>query len=542
MFVLENGDKLQGDASAATVVDYHISGITGGTTLKNLADGQLPATIGDLYTSASTDAATTITLVNTDSVARTVNLYHTPSGGTARRVIPKDLSLSAGYSVVIDGGDIRVIGTDGSLQTGTALGASEVKTLYESNSDTNAFTDADHSKLDGVEALADVTDATNVNAAGATMNTDADVSGNTWVVDEDDLTSDSATKVPTQQSVKAYVDTLTASAGSLTEDVTQTSHGLSVGNWIKSSGTANEYAKAQADSVANAEVIGVVTEVADANNFTYTHGGAVDVAGAVPVQTAGTVLFLDPDTAGAATATDPTTTGDVSKPIAVVLESNAKMLLFALRGMEVTDTVNPIAETIIDAKGDLILGSASDAAARLAIGTNDQVLTADSTQSTGVKWADASGGGGILVVPMLYGFTSGSGSNYAPIGYGSATEAGAGLWMLGTGYFIVGNTVLPSGFTSVDAAYIWITSSNTSEGEIRITVNFASAGEDFEAGGSVNTTTTSSWYTQGATYDLEKLDISSLMTGAAAGDTVQIMVERTGSEVVVVISAFIEYS
>ena len=106
MFVLENGDKLQGDASAATVVDYHISGITGGTTLKNLADGQLAATIGDLYTSASTDAATTITLVNTDSVARTVNLYHTPSGGTARRVIPKDLSLSAGYSVVIDGGDI----------------------------------------------------------------------------------------------------------------------------------------------------------------------------------------------------------------------------------------------------------------------------------------------------------------------------------------------------------------------------------------------------------------------------------------------------
>jgi hypothetical protein len=61
-------------------------------------------------------------------------------------------------------------------------------------------------KLDGIEALADVTDATNVDAAGATMNTDADVSGNTWVVDEDDLASDSATKVPTQQSVKAYTD------------------------------------------------------------------------------------------------------------------------------------------------------------------------------------------------------------------------------------------------------------------------------------------------------------------------------------------------
>lgn len=48
--------------------------------------------------------------------------------------------------------------------------------------------------------------ATNVDAAGATMNTDTDVSANSWVVDEDDMSSDLATKVPTQQSVKAFVE------------------------------------------------------------------------------------------------------------------------------------------------------------------------------------------------------------------------------------------------------------------------------------------------------------------------------------------------
>ena len=68
------------------------------------------------------------------------------------------------------------------------------------------MTAAAMTKLDGIEAAADVTDATNVNAAGATMNTDADVSANTWVLDEDDMSSDSATKLATQQSVKAYVD------------------------------------------------------------------------------------------------------------------------------------------------------------------------------------------------------------------------------------------------------------------------------------------------------------------------------------------------
>ncbi len=83
---------------------------------------------------------------------------------------------------------------------------SAIKTAYEAESDTNAFTDADHTKLDGIETAADVTDATNVNAAGATMNTDADLSSNSYFVDEDDMLSNSAVKVPSQQSVKAYAD------------------------------------------------------------------------------------------------------------------------------------------------------------------------------------------------------------------------------------------------------------------------------------------------------------------------------------------------
>lgn len=52
----------------------------------------------------------------------------------------------------------------------------EIKAAYESEADTNAFTDADHSKLDAIEASADVTDATNVAAAGAIM--DGDFSSN----------------------------------------------------------------------------------------------------------------------------------------------------------------------------------------------------------------------------------------------------------------------------------------------------------------------------------------------------------------------------
>ena len=52
-----------------------------------------------------------------------------------------------------------------------------------------------------------------------------------------------------------------------------------------------------------------------------------------------------------------------------------------------SDDANAIQNAIVDAKGDLIAASAADTPARLAVGTNGQYLQADSTASTGLKWA-----------------------------------------------------------------------------------------------------------------------------------------------------------
>jgi hypothetical protein len=50
--------------------------------------------------------------------------------------------------------------------------------------------------------------------------------------------------------------------------------------------------------------------------------------------------------------------------------------------------INP---TLVDAKGDIIAATAADTVARLAVGANDTVLTADSTTATGLKWASVGG-------------------------------------------------------------------------------------------------------------------------------------------------------
>jgi len=164
----------------------------------------------------------------------------------------------------------------------------EIKTAYEGEADTNAYTDAEKTKLAGVEVSADVTDATNVGSSihgtsGKTTPVDADTVGLidsaasnvlkklTWAnikatlktyfdtlygdmndlvddttpqlggdldlngnnidfpttpnisdcLDEDDMASDSATKLATQQSIKAYADTMLPKAGgTMSGDIT----------------------------------------------------------------------------------------------------------------------------------------------------------------------------------------------------------------------------------------------------------------------------------------------------------------------------------
>lgn len=84
-------------------------------------------------------------------------------------------------------------------------GVQSADTLTDGSTN-HVFTAADDTKLATIETSADVTDAANVDAAGAVMNADTSTASMSFVVDEDAMTSNSATKVPTQQSVKAYVD------------------------------------------------------------------------------------------------------------------------------------------------------------------------------------------------------------------------------------------------------------------------------------------------------------------------------------------------
>jgi hypothetical protein len=78
-------------------------------------------------------------------------------------------------------------------------------------------------------------------------------------------------------------------------------------------------------------------------------------------------------------------------------------------------------------KGDLFVYGSSDA--RLPVGSNGQVLTADSTQALGVKWA-AGGGGGSLTTVSNYLSANVTLTNANQYYDGPSVSCAAGTWLL----------------------------------------------------------------------------------------------------------------
>jgi len=132
-------------------------------------------------------------------------------------------------------------------------------------------------------------------------------------------------------------------------------------------------------------------------------GSAPDTVARVPVGTNGYVLAADsPSPAGVKwiqLAGAYVAVADKGVPNGVAsLDATGKVPSAQL------PTIPPsgIQPTIIDAKGDLIAGAANDTPQRFAVGADGQALVADSTQPQGLKWATPSGGGGGGIDPAIF--------------------------------------------------------------------------------------------------------------------------------------------
>lgn len=101
---------------------------------------------------------------------------------------------------------------------------------------------------------------------------------------------------------------------------------------------------------------------------------------------------------------------------------NAKGIVTSASDVAISGGGGSVAtDTIFDAKGDLAVGTGADTAAKQSVGTNDTVLTADSAQTTGVKWVKV-GEGMLALTDVTTGNVSSSTHGFAPKSPADATK------------------------------------------------------------------------------------------------------------------------
>jgi len=253
--------------------------------------------------------------------------------------------------------------------------------------------DIDGGAIDGTpigaaSASTAVVSSLNVNADGATV---------TGIKDEDDMSSDSAVKLATQQSIKAYVDTqLTAEDLDITTDSGTIDIDLDSDTLTVAGGAGLDTAASTTTVTVNVTDGGVTNaKLADmaANTVKVRNANSSGVPSDVALATTEILIGDGTGFTAASLSSDATMTNagvvTVAKiqgeAVSATAATNDQYLKYSTASSE-WQKVDVLSPDRLTTKGDLLVYNTVDSETRLPVGTNDYVLAADSSATNGVDW------------------------------------------------------------------------------------------------------------------------------------------------------------
>ena len=262
--------------------------------------------------------------------------------------------------------------------------------------DVNAGT-VDGAVIGGSSAAA-ITGTTVV--ANTSVNIASDGATVTGIKDEDDMASDSAVKLATQQSIKAYVDTqltaedldITTDSGTIDIDLDSETLTVAGGSGLDTSASSTTVTVNVTDGgVTNAKLADMAAntvKVRDANSS----GVPSDVALATTEILIGDGTgFTTAALSGDATMTNAgvvTVAKIQGEAVSATSAANDQYLKYSSASSE-WQKVTVIGDDKLTTKGDLLAYNTVDSETRFGVGTDTHVLTADSTATNGFDWAAA---------------------------------------------------------------------------------------------------------------------------------------------------------
>jgi len=272
---------------------------SGTTTLKNI--DALDATTISTFNSALSDNNTTYSISCVDgdnSDEEKIRLTGSDSS-------TDDVVLEAGTGLSIARSGDKITFTNTVSDTNTQLSNAEVRTAVEAASDSNVFTDADHTKLNAIEASADVTDTANVTAAGALMDSEVTNLADVKSFDTSDYATaaqgakaDSAQQPPSEGAFangdKTKLDGIESNAtADQTASEIRSLLGTGNGNLVPAAGSAGEFLKHDGTfgtpnytSDTNTNQLTEFTLTGDSgSDQTIAHGNTLDIAGGNAIST-----------------------------------------------------------------------------------------------------------------------------------------------------------------------------------------------------------------------------------------------------------------